>query len=343
MQASSDVQGRAPAPSGARLCRRDRRHPPRRAHAAAPAAVARGRSRAHGLLPRALASEPLQPLSRNGRRGRAARRASRRSGLRRARRVDRRRRRHGRRRSGTGCVCATRTPRRPRSRSPTTRRGSASGTRLLERLAALAGEAGIERFVAEVLPGNVAMLKVFAGAGLEVEREIADGTVEIAFPIAATSDYVSAVDSRDHVAVVASLRPFFQPRAVAVVGASARRGTIGGELFRNVLDRRVRRRRLSREPERRAGRRRPRLRFDRGDSRRDRPGRSLPAGRARARGRGGGAARRRPRALRHLGRLCRARRGGPCSARSSCSRSCAPTARACSGRTASGSRRTPRG
>ncbi len=113
--------------------------------------------------------------------------------------------------------------------------GLGIGTRLLERLAALAGESGIERFVAEVLPGNVAMLKVFAGAGLEVEREIADGTVEIAFPIAATSDYVSAVDSRDHVAVVASLRPFFLPRAVAVVGASARRGTIGGELFRNVL------------------------------------------------------------------------------------------------------------
>src|SRR5262249_62342901 len=33
----------------------------------------------------------------------------------------------------------------------------------------------------------------------------------------------------------ASLRPFFRPRSVAVVGASARRGTIGGELFRNVL------------------------------------------------------------------------------------------------------------
>jgi acetyl coenzyme A synthetase (ADP forming)-like protein len=113
--------------------------------------------------------------------------------------------------------------------------GLGIGTRLLERLTALAGESGIERFVAEVLPGNVAMLKVFAGAGLEVEREIADGTVEIGFPIAATSDYVSAVDSRDHVAVVASLRPFFLPRAVAVVGASARRGTIGGELFRNVL------------------------------------------------------------------------------------------------------------
>jgi acetyl coenzyme A synthetase (ADP forming)-like protein len=113
--------------------------------------------------------------------------------------------------------------------------GSGVGTRLLERLAALAGEAGIERFVAEVLPGNVAMLRVFAGAGLEVRREVSDGTVEIAFPIAVTREYVEAVDLRDHVAVVASLRPFFRPRSVAVVGASARRGTIGGELFRNVL------------------------------------------------------------------------------------------------------------
>jgi acetyl coenzyme A synthetase (ADP forming)-like protein len=41
--------------------------------------------------------------------------------------------------------------------------------------------------------------------------------------------------ARDHVAVAASLKPFFQPRSVAVIGASARRGTIGGELFRNIL------------------------------------------------------------------------------------------------------------
>ena len=33
----------------------------------------------------------------------------------------------------------------------------------------------------------------------------------------------------------ASLRPFFAPRRVAVVGASRRRGSIGGELFRNIL------------------------------------------------------------------------------------------------------------
>jgi Acyl-CoA synthetase (NDP forming) len=127
--------------------------------------------------------------------------------------------------------------------------GLGIGTRLLERLTALAGESGIERFVAEVLPGNVAMLKVFAGAGLEVEREIADGTVEIAFPIAATSDYVSAVDSRDHVAVVASLRPLL-PTARR---CSRRRLRAPRDDRRRALSQRargrVRRSRLSREQE----------------------------------------------------------------------------------------------
>ena len=43
--------------------------------------------------------------------------------------------------------------------------GHGLGTRLLEQLAARASAAGIERFVAEVLAGNSAMLKVFTGAG----------------------------------------------------------------------------------------------------------------------------------------------------------------------------------
>ncbi len=47
--------------------------------------------------------------------------------------------------------------------------------------------------------------------------------------------YREQVAERDHVAVRASLEPFFQPRSVAVVGASKRRGSIGGELFRNIL------------------------------------------------------------------------------------------------------------
>jgi acetyl coenzyme A synthetase (ADP forming)-like protein len=114
--------------------------------------------------------------------------------------------------------------------------GRGIGTRLLEQLAARAGEQGIERFVGEVMADNAAMIHVFEGVGFEVARTLSGGEVEMTFPIAPTVDYASRVEARDHTAVVASLRPFFEARSVAVLGASSRRGTIGGELFRNILD-----------------------------------------------------------------------------------------------------------
>jgi acetyl coenzyme A synthetase (ADP forming)-like protein len=113
--------------------------------------------------------------------------------------------------------------------------GHGIGTRLLEQLAARAAEVGIERFFAEVLPENRSMLGVFEAAGFELTRELEGGELEVQFPIAPTEAYRERVEERDHAAVVASLRPFFAPASVAVVGASRRRGSIGGELFRNVL------------------------------------------------------------------------------------------------------------
>jgi acetyl coenzyme A synthetase (ADP forming)-like protein len=113
--------------------------------------------------------------------------------------------------------------------------GKGAGTRLLEQLALRAGDAGIERFVAEVLPENAAMLTVFRDAGFEESRTLEGGEIEVRFPIAPTERFRARVDERDHIAVAASLRPFFAPASVAVLGASKRRGSIGGELFRNLL------------------------------------------------------------------------------------------------------------
>jgi acetyl coenzyme A synthetase (ADP forming)-like protein len=109
------------------------------------------------------------------------------------------------------------------------------GTRLLEQLASRAAAAGIEEFVAEVLHENDTMLRVFRNAGFAVTRAGEGGELEIRLEIAPTDAYHEQVAERDHVAVRASLEPFFQPRSVAVVGASKRRGSIGGELFRNIL------------------------------------------------------------------------------------------------------------
>ena len=113
--------------------------------------------------------------------------------------------------------------------------GRGIGTRLLERLITPAAAAGIEEFVAEVLPENRTMLAVFRDAGFDIVRELDGGGLEVRFPIARTERYRDQVAARDHVAVTASLKSFFAPACVAVIGASARRGSIGGELFRNVL------------------------------------------------------------------------------------------------------------
>jgi acetyl coenzyme A synthetase (ADP forming)-like protein len=113
--------------------------------------------------------------------------------------------------------------------------GRGIATRLLERLAALAGAVGIEEFVAEVMADNLGMLRVFADAGFEETRTLEAGSTEVRLKLDTTESLRTRIDERDHVAVSASLEPFFRPASVAVIGASSRSGSIGGELFRNVL------------------------------------------------------------------------------------------------------------
>ena len=114
--------------------------------------------------------------------------------------------------------------------------GRGIGTRLLEQLAVRAREAGFSRFVADVVAWNAAAVTVFTHAGFELVRELEGGELELRFPLAETPALSKHVEQRDHIAVVASLRPFFEPSSVAVIGASRKRGSIGGELFRNLLE-----------------------------------------------------------------------------------------------------------
>ena len=56
-------------------------------------------------------------------------------------------------------------------------------------------EPGIERFVAEVLPDNAAMLRVFADAGFAVSRRLEGGRPRCGFEIAPTETYRAAVEN----------------------------------------------------------------------------------------------------------------------------------------------------
>lgn len=113
--------------------------------------------------------------------------------------------------------------------------GRGIGTVLLEHLATIAAANGISEFEADVLGENNRMLEVFARSGFRVTRSVDAGVVHVRFPTEETEESLAASLARDRIAAARSLRPFLQPRSVAVVGASRRPGTIGAALVANLV------------------------------------------------------------------------------------------------------------
>jgi acyl-CoA synthetase (NDP forming)/GNAT superfamily N-acetyltransferase len=113
--------------------------------------------------------------------------------------------------------------------------GRGLGPVMLEHLAAAAEERGIERFTASVLPSNRRMLDVFTSFGFDVQRQLADGYVELSYPIRRTEATVSVSRAREHRAEAQSVARLLAPKAVAVLGASREPGTPGHEVFASLL------------------------------------------------------------------------------------------------------------
>ena len=105
--------------------------------------------------------------------------------------------------------------------------GKGLGGILLERLALLAARHGFVRFWALTLLGNQMMLETFRQSGFSLHSKIEDESVEIDFSVAPSEDSVSRSEMRDRVFTTASLRPFFRPRSIAVVGASRDTSAVG--------------------------------------------------------------------------------------------------------------------
>ena len=113
--------------------------------------------------------------------------------------------------------------------------GRGIGTALFDQLARDARQSGIRRLLAVVLAANQGMLTLLQGLGFHLSRRWAEGVIEVEVDVQPDAEYLAAADARRHVAAAASLDPLFHPRAVAVVGASRRPGSIGHALFRNLL------------------------------------------------------------------------------------------------------------
>jgi len=113
--------------------------------------------------------------------------------------------------------------------------GLGLGTLLLERLAEWSRRQGVRRFTADVLAENVSMLRVFHDAGFGMQERHDHGVVEVQLDIEPTSTSESAADGRWRRAERTSLTPLLEPRSVAVLGVSRRRGGVGREVLENIL------------------------------------------------------------------------------------------------------------
>jgi acetyl coenzyme A synthetase (ADP forming)-like protein len=105
---------------------------------------------------------------------------------------------------------------------------------MLERLAEIGRERGVRAFDAYVLGDNLAMMDVFLQSGFALTQGLEQGVFHIALDLEPTAQFESASGRRAQLAAAASLRPFFEPRCIAVVGANAERGQIGSEILHNL-------------------------------------------------------------------------------------------------------------
>jgi acyl-CoA synthetase (NDP forming)/GNAT superfamily N-acetyltransferase len=114
--------------------------------------------------------------------------------------------------------------------------GAGIATLLLEHLAAIARSNGIERFTAEVLGDNRAMLAVFAKAGWPLQRRFDSGVVDLDWELADTDEFLDSVERREQRADSRAVTRILLPRAIAVIGASERSGSVGDAIWRNVTN-----------------------------------------------------------------------------------------------------------
>jgi acetyl coenzyme A synthetase (ADP forming)-like protein len=112
--------------------------------------------------------------------------------------------------------------------------GRGLGTRLLERLAEIARERNIRWFEAEVQSENRKMLDVFAESGFSLTQNVEAGVTHMVLSLEPSALYADKAAYRARVAATASMRAFFEPASVAVIGASRERGKIGSEILHNL-------------------------------------------------------------------------------------------------------------
>jgi acyl-CoA synthetase (NDP forming)/RimJ/RimL family protein N-acetyltransferase len=112
--------------------------------------------------------------------------------------------------------------------------GRGIGSVLIEHLIAAARDEGIEAFVADVLPTNQTMLRVFSEAGFRIQRAFEEGVVHLWFPIAPTADSRRVQFYREQRAEARSIARILAPNGVAVYGARADGTGVGAAVLAHL-------------------------------------------------------------------------------------------------------------
>ena len=79
------------------------------------------------------------------------------------------------------------------------------------------------------------MIDVFRHSGFPIEEKLESGFLELDFSVSPTKSSVELSEMRDRVFTAASLRYFFKPGSVAVVGASREPSSIGYRILQALV------------------------------------------------------------------------------------------------------------
>jgi acetyl coenzyme A synthetase (ADP forming)-like protein len=105
---------------------------------------------------------------------------------------------------------------------------------MLEVLAGIARDHRITTFDAYVQHDNPQMMQVFLDSGFEVQRTLEGGVFHVALALTQSPRYETLAAERSRTAATASMKSFFEPRTVVIIGANRERGKIGSEILHNV-------------------------------------------------------------------------------------------------------------
>ncbi len=114
--------------------------------------------------------------------------------------------------------------------------GHGIATILLGQLSELAERNAVGPFEALVAPENARMIEVLRESGLPVRTRTEPGWIRFEFPTSLSETATLRYEQREAIAARAALRSFLAPNAVAVIGASRERGTIGGAILHGLVE-----------------------------------------------------------------------------------------------------------